>query len=230
MDVGFAARRRSPAWAVLWALVVAHQAGCSGFLGTTASSFMRVVREDQDPNRRFLAYQKLADTHCYTSEDQKARATELLAERLKSADEPIATRAMICRTLGEIGRPEARPALLASLEDPDPLIRSEAARALGRVAQPDDSVLLARVMAADTNPDCRLAAIEGLGQIKDPDPRAYVVLVEGMESDDPAVRLASVRSLRSMTGQDLGVSPEPWREFARSRMAAVEGSAETVAR
>jgi hypothetical protein len=46
------------------------------------------------------------------------------------------------------------------------------------------------------------------------------VLVEGMEHDDPAVRLASLRALRATTGEDLGSDPKPWRELVQARLAA----------
>ena len=48
---------------------------------------------------------------------------------------------------------------------------------------------LARIMTVDNLEDCRIAAIEGIGALKAQDPRIYHVLIEGMEHDDPAIRL-----------------------------------------
>lgn len=191
---------------------------------------MRVIREDPDPNKRFLAYRKLAEPYSYTSEEQKAYAATLLVDRLNSGDEPVATRAVICRTLGEIRRPEARDVLVSLLEDPEPIIRAEAARSLGKVGRPDDALLLTRLMTTDSHADCQLAAIEGLGEMRSPDPRVYLVLAEGMENQDPAVRLAALRALRSSTGEDLGVDANAWSEFARTRVASVLATADATPR
>src|SRR5438552_3333221 len=83
----------------------------------------------------------------------------------------------------------------------------------GRVGQPEDAVGLARIMAADTSIDCRVAAIEGIGALKPTDPRMSAALVEGMEHQDPAIRLASLQALRSITGKELGTEPEPWKKL-----------------
>ena len=69
---------------------------------------------------------------------------------------------MICRTLGELRDPAARPALLKVVGDAEGLVRAQACRALGKVGQPEDATILSRVMLVDTLEDCRIAAIEGL--------------------------------------------------------------------
>ena len=53
-------------------------------------------------------------------------------------------------------------------------------------------MLLARVMNTDPLEDCRIAAIEGIAALKAKDPRIYHVLIEGMEHEDPAIRLQSL--------------------------------------
>jgi HEAT repeat protein len=187
-------------------------AGCVGFIGTTASSFLRQVRENQDPNVRYQAYERLGRLKSYDTEEQKLEAVRVLSTALEKQEEPVATRAVICRSLGQLGRREARPALLRAVDDPEPVVREEACRALGRVGRPEDATVLARIMTADTSGDCRVAAIEALGTLKAPDPRIEALLVDGMEHRDPGIRLASVRSLQAITGRDLGVDPGPWRK------------------
>ncbi len=186
-------------------------AGCATGVGTTASSFLNRVRESPDPNLRHQAYARLADPNCYDNEEQQIEAARELSQRLDKKSEPLVTRAVICRTLGELGRPEARDALGRACDDPEPIIRAAACRALGRIGSPDDALLLARVMSADSNSDCRIAAIEGLGTLKAKDPRIALVLVDGMENPDPAVRLASYQSLQRITGKDLGPEVAAWR-------------------
>jgi hypothetical protein len=203
--------------------------GCANHIGTTAASFMRRAREDPDPNVRYQAYRKLASPRCYDTDQQKAEAATLLATKLSEGGEPLASRAAICRTLGAIQRVEGRDALLAAINDPEPLIRGEACRALGAIGQPEDAAPLTRIMTTDQSGDCRVAAIEGLGVLKKADPQVQVLLVDAMQNDDPSIRVAAVRSLRTITGKDLGVSPDRWRKDVELRLAAAGvNAAETI--
>jgi HEAT repeat protein len=193
-----------------WLLAAMAGAGCSNYIGTTASSYLRRVREDPDPNTRYLAYAKLASPRCYDNEAQKAEAVKTLVEKLEKGREPIASRAVICRTLGELHDPAAREAVLKCVSDSEAVVRVEACRALGKVGKTEDATVLTRVMTVDTLEDCRIAAIEALGELKPDDPRIPQVLLVSLQSDDPATRLASLEALRRITGRDLGVDPAPW--------------------
>lgn len=196
--------------------------GCANTmqLGTTAASFMNHARDSADPNVRHQAYAKLAQPNCYDHEGQRAEAATFLASRLDEKLEPTVTRAVICRTLGEIGRPEGRESLRRACDDPEPVVRAAACRALGRLQNPEDASVLARIMAADFDGDCRIAAIEGLGTMKPDDPRVYITLVDGMENKDPAIRLASYEALQRISGRDLGPDPAPWKESIQSKSPA----------
>jgi HEAT repeat protein len=198
-------------------LAIAGWSGCSSFIGTTATSFLMKIRKDPDPNVRYIAYHKLADPNCYDNEQQKAEAVKTLIEKLDGAQEPVASRAVICRTLGELRDPSAREVLIKAVSDPEGVVRVQACRALGKVARPEDTTILARIMTVDNLEDCRIAAIEGLAELKSHYPRVLEVLVNGMEHDDPAIRLASLQALRKITGSDLGVKPGPWRDFLKSK-------------
>jgi hypothetical protein len=198
-------------------LAIVSVAGCSSnafkFRGTTASSFLRTVEESKDPNARYVAYTDLSSPRCYDNEEQKARAAQVLASKLKEGREPIATRAVICRTLGTLRRSEAREVILASTNDEDPLVRAEACRALGRVGRSEDATVLARVMTLDVSAECRIAAIESLGELKSPDKRITQHLVSGMEHDEPAIRVASWHALQSITHKDLGPDVIDWKKY-----------------
>ncbi len=202
-------------------LVVVAGPGCVGnkgfqFRGTTAASFLRQVNESRDPNVRYAAYDSLGSLRSYDDEHQKAEAAKVLVEKLRSGKEPTATRAVICRTLGVLRRPEAREAILSATNDEDPLVRAEACRSLGRVGRSEDATILTRVMTVDTAGECRVAAVESLGDLKSPDPRITEFLVTGMEQDDPAIRVASLNALRAVTGKDLGVDAIAWKKYVES--------------
>jgi HEAT repeat protein len=206
------ATRAWAATALLAALV--SSPGCANHIGTTAASFLRRAQEDPSPDVRNLAYRKLANPNCFDNDSQRIEAVRVLGKALDERREPVVTRAVICRTLGEIGRPEAREPLLNAVNDNQALVRAAACRALGKVGTGEDAVTLAQVMAADHDPDCRIAAIEGIREIRQPDPRVYVVLVGGLENTDPAVRLSSYEALQTLSGQNLGPDAKAWRTWA----------------
>src|SRR4051812_26592943 len=182
MDDSNPAPRRAVAGALMTlALATVAPPGCLGPVGTTATSALQKARQSNDPNVRMLAYQKLGSARAYDDEAQKVEAVKVLASRLDDSNEPPASRAVICRSLGELGRPEGRPPLLHALDDPEAIVRAEACRGLAHVGRPEDATALARIMSADTSLDGRVAAIEALGALKSPDPRIVESLVEGME-------------------------------------------------
>jgi HEAT repeat protein len=202
-------------------LAIAATTGCAGFQGfkfrgTTAASFLRTIEQEKDPNVRYAAYDSLSSPRCFDDEAQKERAAHTLVEKLKSGHEPNATRAVICRTLGQLRKPEAREAMLRAVEDEDNLVRAEACRALGKVGRTEDATILARVMTVDVAAECRVAAIDSLGELKAKDRRISEFLVSGMEHEEPVIRVASMNALKSISGKDLGVDPLVWKKYIES--------------
>ena len=212
--------------------VLAVTVGCTILGPTTATSFLNKIETSPDPNERYKSYEKLANERCYDTNEQRARAVKVLLVGLDSNKEPVATRAVICRTLGMLGDPAGREAMVRLVRDPDVLIRAEACRSLGKLGKPEDSTVLMQMMKLDDNPDCKIAAIDALGTLKAVDPRTSPFLVEEMDrSDDPAVRLACVQALRKITGKDLGVKADAWREsLAKGTAPARSPQAPTVAK
>jgi len=201
---------RGLGWSLL-ALTAVLAAGCSNYVGTTAASYLRRVREEPDPNLRYVAYTKLSQPNCYDSVEQKAEAVKTLIAKLEQGKEPLATRAVIVHTLGSIGDPAARDTVVKLVNDPEAVLRVQACRALGKVGRPEDGTVLARVMTVDALEDCRIAAIDALGDLKPNDPRINQMLIAGMRHEDPATRLASLKSLRKITGKDHGVDALAWQ-------------------
>ena len=195
------------------ALCLAIVSGCAGSMGTTARSVVASVRDRKDPNARYQAYVKLGKTRTYDNTEQMVESIAELSKRLADGKEPPISRAVICRSLGDLKRPEARTALLKALDDEDDEVRAEAARAIGKVGQPEDAVLLARMMAIDTTHNGRVAAAEGLTNLKPKDPRIMISLSENLNNDDPAIRLASYRALKQITGADPGTDANAWHEY-----------------
>ena len=199
-------------------LVLAGVAGCASVLGpTTATSFMMQIERSPDPNVRYKAYQALGSARAYDDREQKTRAAQLLLKKLDPKLEPSASRAVICRTLGDLGDTSARDAMVRLVRDPDPLIRSEAYRALGKVGRREDATVLMQAMTLDLDDHCKSAAIEALGSLKEPDPRTEGYLARALDNDDPRIRFAALRSIRKISGKDLGAKPEPWRAYVLAK-------------
>ncbi len=197
--------------AFLSLIAVTVSGGCTRYMGTTSASFLRKVREEEDPNIRFLAYTKLSNPNCYETPAQKAEAVKTLVATLQKRNEPVASRAVILQTLGALKDPAARDVVLKATGDPEPILRVQACLALGKVGKPEDATVLARVMATDTLEDCRIAAIDALGELRPNDARIHRVLVAGMQHDDPATRLAALTTLRKISGKDFGVDALAWQ-------------------
>jgi HEAT repeat protein len=204
---------------------LAAVAGCTPYIGTTYKSFLRRVREDPDPNIRYIAYAKLGSPALYEDAAQKGEAVRTLIAKFQEGREPVAVRAAIIRSLGNLGDRRARDVVVKAAADVEnPVIRVEACRALGTIGLPEDATLLARIMTIDRLEDCRIAAIESLGKLKAADPRIYQVLLDGMEHDDPAIRLECLRALREITHKDLGVDPAAWRRELEPTIAAMSAA------
>ena len=103
----------------------------------------------------------------------------LLTAKLDQGKEPVGELGRsILKTLGTLRRPGARDAVLTAVNDSEPVLRVEACRALGKVGKPEDATVLTRIMTVDTLEDCRIAAIEALGELKPDDPRITGMLVQ----------------------------------------------------
>ncbi len=148
--------------------------------------------------------------------EQKTKAVQLLLDRLEKGKEPLASRALILSTLGALREPLARDVVIKHTNDSEPVLRVQACRALGKVGAAEDATILTRIMNVDTLEDCRIAAIEALGELRPKDPRITRMLINGMRHDDPATRLASLRALRSITGKDLGTDSVAWMKVLPS--------------
>jgi HEAT repeat protein len=207
---------------LLASISLAAGGGCTTpYIGTTYKSFVRQVRENPDPNIRYVAYARLGVPGLYESPAEKDEAVRILMAKYQEGKEPVAIRAAIVRSLGNLGDRRARELVVRAVNDVDnAVIRVEACRALGKVGLPEDATLLARIMTIDKLEDCRIAAIEALGSLKSMDPRILQILLDGMDHDDPAIRFECLRTLRTITNKDLGIDPAAWRRELEPAIAA----------
>jgi HEAT repeat protein len=210
-------------------LCLAWSGACTPYIGTTYTSFLRRAREDPDPNIRYIAYAKLGSPSLYEDKAQKDEAVKIMVAKLEDGHEPIAIRAAIIRSLGNLRDPRARLAVLRGVTDTDnAIIRIEACRALGKVGLPEDATTLARIMTIDKLEDCRIAAIEAIGDLKTHEPRILQILLDGMDHEDPAIRYQCLESLRTITEKDFGIDPAVWRRELEPVLAGKETQAKSI--
>ena len=79
------------------------------------------------------------------------------------ADEEPAVRAAACRSLGQLGAPQAVQSLLSAASDPSPLVRSAAVQALVVLDNPVALAKFRAIVAEDPVPTVVVHAIAGLG-------------------------------------------------------------------
>ncbi|NNF41488.1 MAG: HEAT repeat domain-containing protein [Phycisphaerales bacterium] len=122
----------------------------------------------------------------------------------------------------------------------DPLVRSVAIRALARHGEPDDAMIIAEQLTAESLP-VRWEAAKGLQRLHQPDvvpallrtirqvdetpavreacaiaagqypqDRVFQALVSALDARDLEVNVAAAWSMRMLTGQDHGLDPRPW--------------------
>jgi cyclophilin family peptidyl-prolyl cis-trans isomerase/HEAT repeat protein len=68
--------------------------------------------------------------------------------RVLAADQEVEVRQMAAFALGLIGDASARPALLAALRDPDPMVQGRAAEALGQIGDRTDAAVISAMVRA----------------------------------------------------------------------------------
>ncbi len=140
-------------------------------------------------------------------------ADEKTAEKaLPLLAEPDAqTRIGAARALSRGKLSKARPALMKSLADEDPLVRYWSAFAFARLATKDDLSILAARLKQDEHALPRTAIVTALG---DSGLRAAVpILLDALGDSSAKVKAAALISLRSLTQQDFGLDATRWRQW-----------------
>ncbi|MEZ6241519.1 MAG: HEAT repeat domain-containing protein [Phycisphaerales bacterium] len=132
-------------------------------------------------------------------------------------DEDAGVRWAGVRALGVHGSPEHVPLLIERLiKDPDRLVRAEAARALQRIHNPVaiDPLLQAIRLKSESEPEVRAAAADALGQYAER--RVVQGLIAALNDPALVVNHATLKSLRTLTGQDFGLETRAWLDWVDS--------------
>jgi len=138
-----------------------------------------------------------------------------------AADKDPMVRGAAIRGLANHGEPRHVAMIAAGLKDSNILVRVEAARGLQRMhdtsaigplidalREPD---LRTPDIRSEAEPEVRTEAACALGQY--PENRVLRALIEALDDSDLAVNRAAQRSLRTLTGQDLGLDRVSWQQW-----------------
>lgn len=134
-----------------------------------------------------------------------------LSVRLKDEQSPV-MRAELVRTLGELPTSASQSSLLAAMADESPHVRTAACKALGRQPSSEGFAAVSQAVASDTDLDVRIAAAKELGKFREEG--APAALRPALDDNDPALQLAAMQSLQTLTGQtQYGNSVGSWRDY-----------------
>lgn len=174
-----------------------------------------MATDPYDANNRYLGTLSLANQP-FASEPVYIRLFEANA-----ADTDPAVRIAAVRGLAMHGDPSHVTVLVKALADKDQLVRLEAARGLQRLHNDIaiDPLLLAMrepdtrnpSLPAETEPEIRAQAAHALGQYAER--KVLQGLIAGLDDSDLSVNRGSLASLRTLTGQDLGLDHAGWLDW-----------------
>jgi len=201
------------------ALAAPWAAGCSDGPIPEIRSLNPFVRKQWDEDEQQIAtyHRRAADLAALRTQvpsmpaDEQASAAAELAQRLKDEQSPV-MRAELVRALGEFGVPAAQTAIVAAMSDESSHVRIAASKALGRHPSQEGFLALSSAVADDGNQDVRIAAARELRGFKDFE--TPPALRPALDDNDPALQLAAMQSLQTLTGRtQYGNSVATWREY-----------------
>jgi len=144
---------------------------------------------------------------------EQQKICEELALQIRTEQDPLVRQA-IQQAMGNFSTPLAKQVLLAGLNDEALEVQLTCCRKLAERADPTTVSALRDVVESSPRLDVRLEAVDALSQIKTSDSMAAIALA--LEDRDPAMQLAGVNAMKSITGKNLGNDVTAWREYAKS--------------
>lgn len=147
--------------------------------------------------------------------DLRAESSVRLMVRQNIEPSPL-VRATAAAVVRRLGMPTAIPELLASLREPNPLVRREIVTALGCLGREPHLTALQDVLRRDADQEVREAAVRAMGRIGGK--QAVTVLIPLVEDRDDLLAYAANQALYELTGQNFGPSRRLWQKWWREHM------------
>lgn len=178
----------------------------------TPEENLLVALNDPDPDERRWAVVKLGESSA-TDTDEIVTGIGVVAR----TDRDPYVRAAAVSVLGTVGDERTASWLARSLNDPHPIVRTTAAKAVRKLDWPviaaDDSVRVRMQKALITNLgedwlDQKIVSAEALDRFRQR--QVVEALIDQLDTRDIAVLSAVEGSLYTLTGQRLGDSRQKW--------------------
>ena len=143
-----------------------------------------------------------------------------MIDKYDNGREPIASRAIICRTLGELRHPRARPVLIKAVSSPDAVVKIEAGRALGKVGRAEDATVLCTGHDARQPGGCADRRDRRTGRAQDQRSANPVDArrIDGKRGSGNPACLA--RRHATSDAKDFGTDPADWRRELKPTLVA----------
>jgi len=180
-----------------------------------------------NPDDRRRATLLLGKTGLIRGRDMRRKVVELLGVVLEKDPEPL-VRSAAALSLSRILEEEARPLLLAAMEDESPIVRADCARLLCRLAAEKESgneeALDALLMHLkdDGSLDVRVTIARQLKAFKHDDLVAYE-LMQCLKTDYQQLKFAAADSLMSISKKKFSLDYDYWLDwYVNERIKASE--------
>jgi HEAT repeat protein len=152
--------------------------------------------------------------------DKPIYIKELYVPHLTDVDANV--RAVSVFSLGMHGSPDHVPQIVPLLKDPDRHVRISAARALQRLHNPAAvDGLLEAIDPREEDTDVRAEAADALGQYAEV--RVLDKLIAALDDPQLIVNRTAIRSLKTLTGQELPDDRLAWTKWEQSATAPFAG-------
>jgi len=194
--------------------------GCTGFGPPTGEKWRELIHGDSSASavqglRSPDAEARRWSVIALARQGDPAGADKLIPMLDKSREPSALVRATAAAGLRMLGDKRAVSALLAACGDSEPIVRGEAARALGALGGPKEVPALARALREDREANVRLEAAYALTRIGGEN--ALPALVAALDDLDASVAFAAHRALLEMTHQNLPPIRAPWQTWLEQR-------------
>lgn len=174
---------------------------------TSPEEAAELALDEYNPDNRYRGLNLIA------SSDFGGEELYVQLYRYASEDDDAGVRQAGIRALGMHGEPRDAEILITALDDPDRLVREEAARGLQRLHNPAAIDPLIDRLDRDTErePGVRAHAAHALGQYQSE--RVLQALLGALEDPSLAVNSTTVHALTVLTGQNFGLDRTAWIDW-----------------
>ncbi len=154
---------------------------------------------------------KLVDSQIASMSPSEQQLWAERLEKLVTDDTSSEMRAQAALVLAKIDSEATIRALNKASTDKEEKVRLTACRAWTTRGGDQARDMLMSLARTDESDDVRQAALAGLAKFKSPEVRE--MLVESLDSKNPAVQQQAVVALREMTGRDYGGDFDSWKRY-----------------